>query len=136
MTAFLLLLVCIISPTITFTTRTTALVFMTNRSNKLSFFTSQFLTNRLLPKRHTFAMTTINIALCEKCHGEGSILKTPSKKARLRHQRLIQRELQQDGQNKRDNCVNKRIKRSSASSDTAVMAENFEHKQYLSLIHI
>lgn len=105
---------------------------MTNRSNKLSFFTSQFLTNRLLPKRRTFAlaMTTINIALCEKCHGEGSILKTPSKKARLRHQRLIQRELQQDGQNKRDNCVNKRIKRSSASSDTAVMAENFEHKQY------
>jgi hypothetical protein len=51
--------------------------------------------------------------LCPKCRGEGAISKAPSKKSRLRHQRLIEQQQQQEEEQQQQQNDNdhKRVKR-------------------------
>lgn len=109
------------------------------------------LTNQLVPKlrnryydynsfsgRRTgslrMALSTTNLdvtgmVLCPKCRGEGAISRAPSKKSRLRHQRL--QLIQHDQQQKHTDNDNdhKRVKLSSTAAEINNAKKNDESRQ-------
>jgi len=101
--------------------------------NHYSNYNSYFLS---FSERRTGAlrMSTSNLdgtgmVLCPKCRGEGGISRAPSKKSRLRHQRLQLK--QQDQQKKYTDNVNdhKRVKRSSTAVEINNVIKKDESKQ-------